>query len=136
MKKRIIGLLLALLMLACVPALADEAQWAYDNGNMVLMPSGTLSGDVTIPSEVDGYPANAIRYNAFQSNHEITSLTMPDTLRALQSGAIAWMDGLTSVTLNDAVSSVVVRSAKICVLAEPEPDSVSRVPVICSPAES
>ena len=106
MKKRIIGLLLALLMLGCVPALADEAQWAYDNGNMVLMPSGTLSGDVTIPSEVDGYPANAIRYNAFQSNHEITSLTMPDTLRALQSGAIAWMDGLTSVTLNDGLEYI------------------------------
>lgn len=106
MVKRIIGLFLALLLLACMPALAEEPQWSYDSGNMYLKLDGALSGDVTIPAEVDGYPVNAIQYSAFNSNHAITSLTMPDTLRAIQGGAISWMDGLTSVTLNDGLEYI------------------------------
>ena len=99
--KRIIGLLLALLLLACMPALAEEPKWSYDNDNMYLKLDGDLSGDVTIPSEVDGYLVNAIEDNAFYEQHEITSLTMPDSLRALKGGVISSMDSLTQVTLND-----------------------------------
>ena len=101
MTKRIIGLLLALLLLACMPALAEEPKWSYDNYNMYLKLDGDLSGDVTIPSEVDGYLVNAIEDNAFYEQHEITSLTMPDSLRALKGGVISSMDSLTQVTLND-----------------------------------
>ena len=101
MTKRIIGLLLALLLLACMPALAEEPKWSYDNDNMYLKLDGDLSGDVTIPSEVDGYLVNAIEDNAFHEQHEITSLTMPDSLRALKGGVISAMDSLTQVTLND-----------------------------------
>ena len=99
--KRIIGLLLALLLLACMPALAEEPKWSYDNDNMYLKLDGDLSGDVTIPSEVDGYLVNAIEDNAFYEQHEITSLTMPDSLRALKGGVISSMDSLSQVTLND-----------------------------------
>ena len=101
MTKRIIGLLLALLLLACMPALAEEPKWSYDNYNMYLKLDGDLSGDVTIPSEVDGYLVNAIEDNAFYEQHEITSLTMPDSLRALKGGVISSMGSLTQVTLND-----------------------------------
>ena len=101
MTKRIIGLLLALLLLACMPALAEEPKWSYDNDNMYLKLDGDLSGDVTIPSEVDGYLVNAIKDNAFYEQHEITSLTMPDSLRSLKGGVISSMDSLTQVTLND-----------------------------------
>ena len=88
-------------------ALAEEtASWSYDSGNMYLKLNGSLSGDVTVPAEVDGYAVNAIQYNAFNSNSGITSLTMPDTLRAIQGGAISWMDGLTSVTLNDGLEYI------------------------------
>ena len=99
--KRIIGLLPALLLLAGLPALAEEPKWSYDNDNMYLKLDGDLSGDVTIPSEVDGYLVNAIEDNAFYEQHEITSLTMPDSLRALKGGVISSMDSLTQVTLND-----------------------------------
>ena len=105
--KRILWMLLALALLLCATAaLAEEPQWSYDSGNMYVMPEGELSGDVTVPAEVDGYAVNAIKYNAFNSNNEITSLTMPDTLRAIQSGAISWMDGLTSVTLNEGLEYI------------------------------
>lgn len=106
MTKKIIGLLLTLLLLACMPALAEEPLWSYDSGNMYLKIDGEPSGDVTIPAEVDGYPVNAIKYNSFNSNNAVTSLTMPDTLRAIQSGAISWMDGLTNVSLNDGLEYI------------------------------
>ena len=105
--KRILWMLLALAILLCATAaLAEEPQWSYDSSNMILEPEGELSGDVVVPTEVDGYAVNAIKYNAFNSNNEITSLTMPDTLRAIQSGAISWMDGLTSVTLNEGLEYI------------------------------
>ncbi|MGN0183737.1 MAG: leucine-rich repeat domain-containing protein [Aristaeellaceae bacterium] len=105
--KRILWMLLALALLLCATAaLAEEPQWSYDSGNMYVMPEGELSGDVTVPAEVDGYAVNAIKYSAFNSNNEITSLTMSDTLRAIQGGAISWMDGLTSVTLNDGLEYI------------------------------
>ena len=105
--KRILWMLLALAILLCATAaLAEEPQWSYDSGNMCLEPEGALSGDVAVPAEVDGYAVNAIKYNAFNSNNEITSLTMPDTLRAIQNGAISWMDGLTSVTLNEGLEYI------------------------------
>lgn len=63
--KRIIGLFLALLLLACMPALAEEPLWSYDHGNMCLKLDGELGGDVKIPSEVDGYSVNAIEGGAF-----------------------------------------------------------------------
>ncbi|MGN0801548.1 MAG: leucine-rich repeat protein [Candidatus Faecivicinus sp.] len=105
MKKRIIGLLLALLLLACASALAEEPKWSYDNGNMYLKLDGNLSGDVTVPSEVDGYSVNAIS-GSFYGQSEVTSLTMPDSLRAIKDGAISQMDGLTSVTLNDGLEYI------------------------------
>ena len=43
-------------------ALAEEtASWSYDSGNMYLTLNGSLSGDVTVPAEVDGYAVNAIQ---------------------------------------------------------------------------
>ena len=106
MKKRITGLLLSLILLFCVSAQAEEPVWSYDGNNMYLKLDGTLSGDVVIPSEVDGFAVSAIEDNAFYEQHEVTSLTMPDSLRALKSGAVTCMDSLTSITLNNGLEYI------------------------------
>ena len=106
MFRKITGLLLALLLLACTPALAEESPWSYDSSNMVLRRQAELGGDVVIPSEVDGYPVHAIGGSALSGQHAVTALTMPDSLRALQSGAVTGMDSLTSVTLNDGLEYI------------------------------
>ena len=105
-RKWLPALLAVLLLTLTLPGLAEEQLWSYDSGNMCLELKGSVSGDVTIPAEVDGYPVNALQYSIFNSNHEITSLTMPDSLRAIQEGAISWMDGLTSVKLNDGLEYI------------------------------
>lgn len=106
MTRQAIALLFALLLLVCASALAEEPVWSYDDGNMVLRLSGELSGDVTVPSEMDGYRVSAVANQAFYEQHQVSSLTMPDTLRALQSGAVSCMDGLTSVTLNEGLEYI------------------------------
>lgn len=94
--KRIGGALLAFALLLCVtPAWAEDAVWSYDVNNMYLKLTGELSGDVIVPEQADGYWSSAIQYNAFYGQHAVSSLTMPDTLRALGSGAVSGMDGLT-----------------------------------------
>ncbi len=105
-RKWLPALLAVLLLTLAMPGLAEEQLWSYDSGNMCLELKGSVSGDVTIPAEVDGYPVNALQSSIFNSNHEITSLTMPDSLRAIQEGAISWMDGLTSVKLNDGLEYI------------------------------
>ena len=106
LKKTLALALLCLLVTLCLPALSEEPLWTYDQGNMYLKPNGTLSGDVTIPAEVDGYEVNALELGSSSEKGEITSLTMPDTLRALKSGAISWMDNLTAVNLNDGLEYI------------------------------
>ena len=106
MFRKITGLFLALLLLACASALAEESPWSYDSSNMILRRQAKLSGDVSIPSEVDGYPVHAIGGGTFSGQHAVTSLTMPDSLRALQSGAVTGMDSLTGVTLNDGLEYI------------------------------
>ena len=101
-------LMFALLLAAlALPALAEEQPlWEYDDLNYYLELNGELSGDVVVPSEVDGYAVSAIESSAFSNQNSVTSLTMPDTLRALQNNAISWMEGLTSVTLNEGLECI------------------------------
>ncbi|MGN0793238.1 MAG: leucine-rich repeat protein [Aristaeellaceae bacterium] len=105
-----IRILLVLALALCLlygSALAEGgASWSYDTDNFYLKVNGEMSGDVTIPAEVDGCAVTALKYNAFVDQHGVTSLTMPDSMRALQNGAIGRMDGLTSVTLNDGLAYI------------------------------
>ncbi|MGN0763086.1 MAG: leucine-rich repeat protein, partial [Aristaeellaceae bacterium] len=105
--RRVLWMLLALTVLAFgASAMAEEAVWAYDAYNLCLNVSGNLSGDVVIPAEADGCEVTAIRYRAFDSQNDVTSLTMSDTLRALQDSAISNMSGLTEVHLNDGLEYI------------------------------
>ena len=105
--RQILWMLLTLTVLTFgASALAEEAVWSYDAYNLCLTVSGNLAGDVVIPAEVDGCEVTAIRYRAFDSRNDVTSLTMPDTLRALQDSAVSYMNGLTEVRLNDGLEYI------------------------------
>ena len=107
--KKMKWIVLALLTLCLLgsAALAEEAPvWSYDSGNACLKLAGEISGEVTIPAEVDGYPVNAIDGSSFYGQSGITALTMPDSLRALRDGVISGLDGLTRVTLNDGLEYI------------------------------
>ena len=83
MFRKITGLFLALLLLACASALAEESPWSYDSSNMILRRQAKLSGDVSIPSEVDGYPVHAIGGGALSGQHAITALTITGAISSM-----------------------------------------------------
>ena len=97
--KRALILVLSLLMLVfCIPALAESADWNYDANYAILRGYDGAGGDVVVPAEIDGFTVDVIGINVFKGD-TITSLTLPETVLELRSNAVASCEKLTSVTL-------------------------------------
>ena len=83
----------------------------YDHSELsVLSPyQGHYTGDVTIPSKVsiDGkdYPVTEIHYEAFW-NAEITSVTIPGSVKTIKTGAFGDCSQLTSVVFMEGVKEI------------------------------
>lgn len=106
-RMKLFAVLLVLMLLSSAATLAEEqSSWQYDDSNFRLKVKGVLTGDVSVPSEINDFPVTALESNAFYEQHEITALSLPESLRAVQSGAISTMDCLTSVTLNDGLEVI------------------------------
>ena len=99
MMKRLLILVLSLLMLVfCIPALAESTDWNYDANYAILRGYEGAGGDVVVPAEIDGFTVDVIGINVFNGD-TITSLTLPETVLELRSGAVASCENLASVTL-------------------------------------
>ena len=114
MKKTIMLLTVLCLLALALPAPAEEGVWSYDAYNLYAKLDGTLSGDVVVPDEVDGCLVNAIGSGELQNQHDVTSLTFPDTLRALQQGVVSFMDALTDVTLPEGLQVIGASNFNCC----------------------
>lgn len=99
MMKRSLILVLSLLMLVlCIPALAESTDWNYDANYAILRSYDGAGGDVVVPAEIDGFTVDVIGINVFKGD-TIMSLTLPETVLELRSGAVASCERLASVTL-------------------------------------
>lgn len=99
MMKRALILVLSLLMLVfCIPALAESADWNYDANYAILRGYDGAGGDVVVPAEIDGFTVDVIGISVFKGD-AITSLTLPETVLELRSNAVSSCENLTSVTL-------------------------------------
>ena len=99
MMKRSLILVLSLLMLVlCIPALAESTDWNYDANYAILRGYDGAGGDVVVPAEIDGFTVDVIGINVFKGD-TITSLTLPETVLELRSSAVASCERLASVTL-------------------------------------
>ena len=108
MMKRSLILVLSLLMLVlCIPALAESTDWNYDANYAILRGYDGAGGDVVVPAEIDGFTVDVIGVGVFKGD-TITSLTLPETVLELRSNAVASCEKLTSVTLPQ--SLVVINS--------------------------
>ena len=99
MMKRSLILVLSLLMLVlCIPALAESTDWNYDANYAILRGYDGAGGDVVVPAEIDGFTVDVIGVSVFKGD-TITSLTLPETVLELRSNAVSSCEKLTSVTL-------------------------------------
>ena len=106
MMKRSLILVLSLLMLVlCIPALAESADWNYDANYAILRGYDGAGGDVVVPAEIDGFTVDVIGISVFKSD-TITSLTLPETVLELRSNAVASCENLVSVTLPQSLAVI------------------------------
>ena len=98
MKKSLISVLSLLMLVLCIPALAESTDWNYDANYAILRGYDGAGGDVVVPAEIDGFTVDVIGINVFKGD-TITSLTLPDTVLELRSNAVSSCEKLTSVTL-------------------------------------
>ena len=98
MKKGLCLALSLLMLVLCIPALAEATDWNYDANYAILRGYEGTGGDVVVPAEIDGFTVDVIGINVFKGD-TITSLTLPETVLELRSGAVSSCENLTSVTL-------------------------------------
>lgn len=74
----------------------------YDDGTAAVWYTDiSLSGDVVIPSKVEGYTVTGINETAFYGKETITSIVIPDTVTYLDIGAFMGCSNLKSITLSE-----------------------------------
>lgn len=81
--------------------LTAASEWIYDDMSCCVYVEGTLSGDVTIPANINGNQPYALMTNTLAGQNEITSLTLPEGMYALQDNSVTQMDNVKSITLNE-----------------------------------
>ena len=94
-----------------------ESYYAYtvsDGEATITDVSTSISGDVTIPSTLGGYPVTSIGKEAFLYCSKITSITIPNSITSIGIYAFDGCNELTSITISDSVTSIGSEAFKRC----------------------
>ena len=76
--------------------------------------SASLSGDVIIPSEIEGYPVMEIASRAFYGCSGLTGVTIPESVTSIGADAFNGCSGLMSMTIPENVTSIADRAFSGC----------------------
>ena len=68
--------------------------------------SNSTIGDISIPGYLGGCPVTDIGWNAFYGCSGLTSITIPNSVRSIDTGAFRGCSGLTSITIPNNVPSI------------------------------
>jgi hypothetical protein len=91
------------------PTNSDESMYTYyvSNGGAVIKSVDTsISGDVTIPATLGGYPVTTIGQNAFKFCDYMTSVTIPDSVTVISYQAFYGCDNLASINMGNGVQLI------------------------------
>ncbi len=84
-----------------------DIKWNYtvENGEAMIQET-SVSGDIVIPDTLGGYPVTSIGDYAFSSCHELTSVTIPNSVTNIGEYAFAYCYNLASINIPDEVVSI------------------------------
>ncbi len=91
------------------PSEADDSNYTYmDNSTGVTITgyTGSLSGNVTIPSTLGGKSVTEIDSYAFKDQTGITSLTIPDSVQNIREYAFIGCTNITDLTVNASLNAI------------------------------
>ncbi|MBQ7101020.1 MAG: leucine-rich repeat domain-containing protein [Clostridia bacterium] len=113
MKKSLLIILSALIILAAVPfsasAASTEGYFTYEvSGGQAIITDAdeNISGYVIIPETLGGYPVTAIGANAFDYCSKITKLGVPGCVKTIGKSAFQYTSGLTEVIFKSGVTTI------------------------------
>lgn len=113
--KKIVSVLIAVMVIFSVfviNASAEEVTRGYytytvdKNGNATITDVDTsISGEIVIPSNLDGYPVTAIGANAFNACDDLIGVTIPNTVESIGYMAFAYLN-IEEVILGNNVKTI------------------------------
>jgi len=115
LKGKMIAVLVVLLVLSTTVGIASEmmtdtgGQWLYRlyNGDAVIVRCVEKpSGEVMIPSELDGYPVICIGFAALSFCENVTGVTIPDSVAIIGDEAFCGCTNLTEISIPDSVIDI------------------------------
>lgn len=124
MKKQVISLMLVLSIIAslitAMPMSASAETWGdytyvvVENEAIIAGFNTSVSGAITIPSKINGYPVTSIGDWAFYDCYKLTSVSIPDSVTSIGEGAFSYCSSLTSINIPDSVSSIDYGAFRYC----------------------
>lgn len=106
--KKTLALFIAAVMLLCslpfIVLAADPAETGYtytvaDGKATITGANDTVTGNITIPSTLDGNPVVAIRRQAFEGNTALTGVVIPESVKSIEYYAFQDCTNLATVTI-------------------------------------
>lgn len=100
---------------------ATSGNYTYDivdGGAVITGHTGTVSGELTIPAQLGGYPIREIGDWAFNSCNSLTSVIIPQGVTSIGRYAFYECTGLTSITIPDSVSMIGWGCFNNCIIKE------------------
>ena len=89
------------------PGILDKLTYEIENGKVTITDCDTsLSGDIVLPSKIEGKPVTSIGNYAFFLCSSLTSITIPDSVTSIGNYAFWDCSSLTSITIPDSVTSI------------------------------
>ena len=76
------------------------------DGYVVVTSNSNVSGEITIPETYSGKPVVEIGRDAFLNCTDLTSITIPDSVKSIGWYAFSGCTGLTSITIPDSVAEI------------------------------
>lgn len=119
--KKILLLTLALiallsLMYVCANAATyGDLTYAVSDGEITITECNTsFTGNLDIPSEINGYPVTTIGNSAFAECTGLTSVTIPDSVTAICDNAFSYCYELSNVTFGSGVTTIGINAFYGC----------------------